>query len=163
MLQQARPELAQDAVIEARVGQVQGQKVLPVNPCPHRLCGLPVGQVLAELHQRDQRQPPRRISRLAEGGVEVIENGTIEDRAKPVAQEQVGIAARERRSADGLCLRRDSRDRAMWAQGHGCHSYQSRTLNARSLPGSDFANSVRSFLSRPRWLSSNKGLTRTEP
>jgi hypothetical protein len=87
VLQQARPELAQDAVIEARVGQVQGEQVLPVDPCPYRLRGLPVGQVLPELHQRDQRQPPRRISRLAKGGVEVTEGGITEHGAEPVAQE----------------------------------------------------------------------------
>jgi hypothetical protein len=87
VLQQARPELAQDAVVEAGVGQVQGEQVLPVDPCPYRLRGLPVGQVLPELHQRDQRQPPRRISRLAKGGVEVTEGGITEHGAEPVAQE----------------------------------------------------------------------------
>ena len=122
------------------------QKVLPVDPRPHRLGGLSVGQVFPELHQRDQRQPPRRISRLAEGGIEVTEDGIVEHGAEPVTQEQLGVAARERRSSDGLRLRGNRRNRAMQAQRHGCHSYQSRTLNARQIPGSDFANSVRWFV-----------------
>ena len=65
MVKQAGAELAQDAVVEARVGQVQGQKVLPVDPRPNRIGRLPVGKALAELHQRDQGQPPRRVGRLA--------------------------------------------------------------------------------------------------
>jgi hypothetical protein len=35
-------ELAQHRVVEARVGQVEAKQVLPVNPGPDRLRGLPV-------------------------------------------------------------------------------------------------------------------------
>ena len=56
--QQARAELAQHRVVEARVGQLEPEQVLPADPGPHRLGGLPVGQVLAELQESDQRQPP---------------------------------------------------------------------------------------------------------
>jgi hypothetical protein len=40
---------------------------------------LPVGQVLAELEQGDQRQSPGRQARLAEPGEEVGEVGVGED------------------------------------------------------------------------------------
>ena len=39
---------------------------------------------------------------------------------------------------------------------------QNRNFNARSLPGSDFANSVRSFVSRQSWLNSYKDLSGTK-
>ncbi|GGF78274.1 hypothetical protein GCM10011402_33650 [Paracoccus acridae] len=39
MVKQAGAELAQDAVVEARVGQIQGQKVVPFYPRPNRCTG----------------------------------------------------------------------------------------------------------------------------
>mgnify|MGYP003286645941 CR=1 FL=1 len=128
--QQAGAELAQDAVVEARVGQVQGQKVLPVDPRPNRVGRLPVGKALAELHQRDQCQAPWCVGGLAQGRVEVTKDGVIKQWAKPVAQEQVGIAVRKCRSGDDLRLRRNGWYRAMWAQGHGSYAYQRRPFNA---------------------------------
>jgi len=59
------PELAQDRVIEARIGQVKAQRVLPVDPGAHRLGGLPVGQILRHLEDRHQGQAARRPARLA--------------------------------------------------------------------------------------------------
>ena len=109
---------------------------------PHRLGRLPVAQPLAELHQRDQRQPPRRIGRLAEGGVEVAEAGIVEHRTEPVAQEQVGVAARERRSGDAGGVVGNRRDTAAggatWAA-----SDQDHPSTPLASPAADFANSVR--------------------
>ena len=70
VLEQSAPELAQDAVVKARVGQLQREQVLPVDPATDRLGGLPVAQPLAELHEGDEGQPPRGVAGLAERGVE---------------------------------------------------------------------------------------------
>ena len=59
------PELAQDRVVEARIRQVQAQRVLPVDPGAHRFGGLPVGQIFRHLEDRHQGQAARRPARLA--------------------------------------------------------------------------------------------------
>ena len=69
--QQPAAELAQHAVVEARVGQVEGEQALPVNARPDRPGRLPAAQPLAELQQRDKGQAPGRIGRLAALGVKV--------------------------------------------------------------------------------------------
>ena len=94
-LEQARAELAQHRVVEARVGQLEPEQVLPVDPRPHRLGGPPVGQVLAELQDGDQRQPPRWQARLAELGEQVGEVRVGEDGAELVAQPEQGVALAE--------------------------------------------------------------------
>ena len=58
-------ELAQHAVIEPRISQPQPERVLPVQPGPHRLGRLPVSQLLAHLQHRHHRQPRRRLPRTA--------------------------------------------------------------------------------------------------
>ena len=68
---QPGPELAQHREVEALILQGQAQAVLPVQPAPHRIRGLPVGQVLSELQHRHHRQlrrgdprlPPRPVRR----------------------------------------------------------------------------------------------------
>jgi hypothetical protein len=40
--QKARPKLAQDRAIKARIGQVSLQRVFPVNTNPHCFCRWPV-------------------------------------------------------------------------------------------------------------------------
>ena len=84
VVQQPAAELAQHAAVETRVGQVEGEQVFPVDPSAHGVRRLPVTQTLAELQQRHQRQPPRRVGRLAALGVEVGEVGIREQRAEPV-------------------------------------------------------------------------------
>jgi hypothetical protein len=93
--QQARAELAQHRVVEARVGQLEPEQVLPVDPAPDRLRGPPVGQVLAELQDGDQSQPPRRQPRLAEPGEEIGKVRVGEDGAELVPQAEEGIALAE--------------------------------------------------------------------
>src|SRR3954466_8377360 len=51
-------KLAEHAEVKARVRQLEAEQVLPVDPRPDRLSGLPIAQALAELHQRDQGQAP---------------------------------------------------------------------------------------------------------
>ena len=110
--EQARAELAQHRVVEAGVGQLQPEQVLPVDPRPHRLGGLPVGQVLAELQDGDQRQAPRRQARLAEPGEQVGEVGVGEDGAELVAQLEEGVALAEGGPGDARRLLGHGLDRA---------------------------------------------------
>ena len=63
---QPAAELAEHAVVEARVGEVGGEQVLPVDPRPDGLGRLAVAQPLAELHERDESQPPGCVGRLAQ-------------------------------------------------------------------------------------------------
>jgi len=102
--QQARAELAQHRVVEAGVGQLEPKQVLPVDAGAHRLRGLPVGQVLAELQQGDQRQAPGRQARLAEPGEEVGEVGVGEDGAELVAELEERIALAEGRARNACRL-----------------------------------------------------------
>ena len=98
--QQPAAELAQHAVVEARVGQVEGEQVLPVNARPDRLGRLPVAQPLAELQQRDKGQPSRRIGRLAALGAGVGKACVVEHGAELVTRQQARIAAPERHPCD---------------------------------------------------------------
>jgi hypothetical protein len=65
MIDQPLPEPGQHRVIEPRISQLQTQGVLPVDSTPYGVRGLPIGQVLSELQDRDQRQLCRRDPRLA--------------------------------------------------------------------------------------------------
>ncbi len=100
VLEQAGAELAQDGEVEAVIRQVEGEQVFPVDPATDGFGRLAVAQPLAELHERDQREPPRRIGGLAALGVEVGEVGVREHRAEPVAQEDIRVAAPERSPGD---------------------------------------------------------------
>ena len=127
VLKQAGAELAQDAMVEAGVGQLERKQVLPVDPRSHRVGRLPVRQVLTKLHQCDQRQAPWRIGRLAESGIEVAKDGVIKQWTKPVAQEQESVPTWKRRISDGCRLTWNSRNGIMWAQSHGCYSSRATT------------------------------------
>jgi hypothetical protein len=94
-LEQARAELAQDRVVEAGIVELEAEQVLPVDAGAHRLGGTPVRQVLAELQQGDQRQPPRRQPRLAELREQVGEVFVGEDGAELVAELQQRVALAE--------------------------------------------------------------------
>jgi hypothetical protein len=68
---QAAAELGEHGVVEARVGQLQAEQVLPVDAGyasrvgpADRVSGPTVGEVLAELEEGDQGQP-----RWREGGL----------------------------------------------------------------------------------------------
>ena len=65
---QAGAELAQHRVVEARVGQCQAQRIFPVDPAPHGVGRLAVGEVLHELQHHSQREPARCRRRLTVAG-----------------------------------------------------------------------------------------------
>ncbi|ACA18375.1 hypothetical protein M446_4012 [Methylobacterium sp. 4-46] len=82
VLQQPAAELAQDAGIEAGIGEVEGQQVFPVNPGSDRLSGLAVAQAFAELQEGDEGQAPGCVRGLAAAGKEVSERSIGEDGAQ---------------------------------------------------------------------------------
>jgi len=45
----------QHCVIESRISEFQAQGVFPVDPTPYGVSGLPIGQILGELQDCDQR------------------------------------------------------------------------------------------------------------
>ena len=55
MINKPLSEPRQHRVIESRISQFQAQGVLPVDPTPNGVSGLPIGQILGELQDRDQR------------------------------------------------------------------------------------------------------------
>ena len=132
-------------MVEAGVGQLEPEQVLPVDPRPHRLGGLPVGQVLAELQEGDQRQPPRRQPRLAEPGEQVGEVRVGEDGAELVAQPEEGVALAEGGPGDARRLLGHGLDRAgLERHGGPPAGWTRRSIPAH--PGSaDFANGIRPF------------------
>ena len=60
--QQPVPEIAQHAVAEARIVEAGAERVLDVDPAPHRLGGVPVGQIEQELQHAHRCQLGRRDS-----------------------------------------------------------------------------------------------------
>src|SRR3954451_19431769 len=65
MLEQPGTELAQDREVKAGIGQLESEQGFPVNPASDGLGRLAVAQPLAERHERNKGQPPRRIGGLA--------------------------------------------------------------------------------------------------
>jgi hypothetical protein len=63
--QQTGAELAQDRMVEARIRQLERQGILPVEAAAHRLGRRAVREVLDELEDRDQSQPPGGFGRPA--------------------------------------------------------------------------------------------------
>jgi hypothetical protein len=140
---QPRAELAQHRVVEAGVGELEAQEVLPVDARPHRFGRPPVGQVLAELQEGDQRQPPRRQSRLAEPGEQVGEVGVGEDGAELVAKLEERVALAEGGPGDTRGLLGHGLDRG-GLERHGRPPQEGRKphrLHARGQPR-DFANGI---------------------
>jgi hypothetical protein len=56
-LNEAGAELAQDRGIKARIGQLEGEGIFPIDASAHSVGGLAVGQAFCELHHQHQRQP----------------------------------------------------------------------------------------------------------
>ncbi len=77
MVKQAGAELARYAMVKAGIGQVQGQKGLPVDPRANHVGRLTVGKAFAELHQRDQCQAPWRVRRAGQSRIKGTKDGVI--------------------------------------------------------------------------------------
>ena len=90
--QEAVAKFAEHGKVKAGIRQRESEQVFPVDTSPHRLSGLAISEIFAELHNGDERQTPGREARLAlqrEAGGKVV---VLEDRAEGIPQEQVGIA-----------------------------------------------------------------------
>src|SRR5260221_13960139 len=61
MLEQALPKVHKNAGVKALIIQRQGQRIFPIQPAPHHLSRLAVGEVFQRLQDGDQRQSPRRF------------------------------------------------------------------------------------------------------
>ena len=115
---EAGAELGQRAEVEPRIGQLEPERVLPVDAGAHRVGGLAVAEVLEELEDRDQRQPPRREPGLAPGGIEPAEVLVLVEGAELVAQPRDHGALGEGGAGDARGLGGDLADR-FGMQAHG--------------------------------------------
>src|SRR5664280_506838 len=108
----AGPEFTQDRMVETGVGQVQAQRVFPVDAGADMLGGLTVRQILRLLEDRHQGKPGRRPARLAARPVAARELLIRQPLAELVAhqhrQRTLTLAPVHRRDRRGD-LRRDLR------------------------------------------------------
>src|SRR3954466_9644049 len=146
-------KLAEHAEVKARVGQLEAEQVLPIDPRPDRLSGLPITQALAELHQRDQGQAPGWTGWLTLLGIEIGEVAILEDRPERVAQGEIGAAFGKGGASDAGGLFGHTWERLLRLERHGEASSDYRSNAALDLPSHPFANGIWTFLgksTRPR-------------
>jgi hypothetical protein len=101
---QTGAELGEHRMVEAGVGQLQAEGILPVQPAAHRIRRLAVGQPFHELQHRDQRQAPRRLSRLSVYRKEVGEVFIVIEGAQRIAQLHDQCATGEAGAHNASCL-----------------------------------------------------------
>src|SRR3954467_3400315 len=135
-------KLAEHAEVKARVGQLEAEQVLPVDPRPDRLSRLSIAQALAELHQRDQGQAPGWTGWLTLLGIEIGEVAILEDRPKRVAQGQIGAAFGKGGASDAGGLLGPRWERLLQLERHGEASRDYRSNAALDLPSHPFANGI---------------------
>jgi hypothetical protein len=90
--QQAVPKFTQHGKVEARIRQCETQEILPVNARADRLRRLTIRQVLAKLHDRHQREPPRRQARVAPRGEQGGKVLVLKDSPERVPEGERGMA-----------------------------------------------------------------------
>jgi hypothetical protein len=78
--------------MEARVGQLPAQRVLPVDAGAHGVCRLPIAHLLQELPDADQGELPPMEGRLAFDGADGGEQLIVEARAHLLAQPEGDVA-----------------------------------------------------------------------
>jgi hypothetical protein len=136
--EEPRAEGVEHGAVEADIGELQTEQVLPIAAPADRIGGLAIGQPCEELEDRHHREAPGALGRLATGGEEV---GEVPIGGKPgelVAQLHGERARGEGgpRDAAGLLGDRGQRWRVV---GHGTllgvHYWRCSTPGkARSLP-----------------------------
>jgi hypothetical protein len=107
--EQPRAELGEHRGIEARVTKIEAQRVLPVQPCSHRVGGLPVGEALDELQYQHQRQPRRRPRRPPPCREQLGELLISEQRPQRIAHPHHQASLGEHRPGNPRRLSRDLR------------------------------------------------------
>ena len=90
--QQAVPEFTQHRKVEARIGQLETQQILPVDARADGLGRLAIGQVFPKLHDRHQRQPPGGQARLAPRGEQGGKVLVLKDGPEGIPEGQIGMA-----------------------------------------------------------------------
>ena len=115
---EAAAELGEDGEVESGVVELEAEGVLPVDAAADGVGGLSIGEVLGELHDGDQGEPPGGQCGLSAPGVEVGEVAVAEDGAEFVAEPEVGIPLGEGGAGDAGGQLGDGRDGA-GLQGHG--------------------------------------------
>src|SRR4051812_41921946 len=135
-------KLTEHAEVKARVGQLEAEQVLPVDPRSNRLSRLSIAQALAELHQRDQGQAPGWTGRLALLGIEVGEVAILEDRPERITQGEIGAAFGKGGASDAGGLFGHGRDRLLWVERHGEASSDYRSNAALDPASHPFANGI---------------------
>src|SRR3954451_8288078 len=154
-------KLAEDTKVKARVGQLEAEKVLPIDPRPDRLSRLSVAQALAELHQRDQGQAPGWTGRLALLGIEVGEVAIHEDRPERVAQGEIGAAFGKGGASDAGGLFGHTWESLLRLERHGETSSDYRSNAALDLPSHPFANGIRPEMGQLDVCESPRAMTAT--
>ena len=86
MVQQALTKIGQSAGVKARIIQWQRERIFPIQPSPHHLGGLAVGEVFQRLQDGDQRQSPRRFCGSSPFGKQMSKVGMLIDRAERISQ-----------------------------------------------------------------------------
>ena len=84
VLQQPVPEAAQHAVMEAGIVKVKAERVLEIDPAPHRLGGIAVRQIEQELQHAHRGQLRRRDPRPPVPGIPPGEVLVLPQAAEPV-------------------------------------------------------------------------------
>ena len=111
-------ELAEHAEVETGVGQLEPERVFPVDAGAHGIGGLPITEVLQKLEDRYKSQSPRGQAGLAPGGEEAVEILVLVEGAELVTQPRGQGASGECRAGDAHRLSRNLTDR-LRAQTHG--------------------------------------------
>jgi hypothetical protein len=88
LLHQAVPEAARHAVTEAGVVEIEAERVLEVDPAPHRLGGITAGQPEQELQHAHHGQPGRRDPRPPVPGIPAGEVLVAPQPVEPVPHPQ---------------------------------------------------------------------------
>jgi hypothetical protein len=115
--------------MKALVGQLQPQRILPVNPRPHGLRRWPITQLLHALHDADEGEWPGMEGWLACAGVDGAEQLIVKKGVQLIAQPQVDIAAWECRVGHTRGLHWNKAQVVSW-QAH----YASLPLSVASFP-----------------------------
>src|SRR5215207_6066198 len=100
-------------MVEAGIGQLKPEEVLPIDARPHGFSSLTIAQAFAELHQGDKGEPPGRVGWLAALGIELSEVGVAEDWAQPIAEREVRVTLGKGGASDPGGLFRHRRDRVL--------------------------------------------------
>jgi hypothetical protein len=104
-------------MIEPCIGQLQRQRILPVNASPYGIRCLSIGQTFGKLQQGRQRESCGRLSRLTAPGKQSRELLILKQRAQGVRHVHRQAAFRKGRPGDTLGLSRNQ-TRGLWVERH---------------------------------------------